>query len=60
MSRWVWLLLASGCVTSPSPESVACYSRCARYKDSCLLASTNAQQVQTCDERGALCSAGCP
>lgn len=60
----VWcvaVVLSTGCYVPPNEdqEQVRCYQACGREKDSCMLAATNAAQVQRCDERSSRCSAVC-
>jgi hypothetical protein len=47
------------CFVGPSPEKIACLQRCARQKDSCLLAASNATSIAVCDERSQACGDGC-
>jgi hypothetical protein len=52
-------LLSLSCEFGPSPERIACLQGCARDKDRCLLAATNAEGVITCDGHSRECNDTC-
>ena len=60
---WTWIVLGAsvlGCWLPPSEERLSCLNDCARKKDSCMLAASNAPAVQQCDWVGQRCSEVCP
>jgi hypothetical protein len=47
----------------PEPASPArrqCFHQCARDKDACVLAATNADALQACDDESRACGHRCP
>ena len=51
---------STGCRLGPSQQRIDCLQNCARYKDACILQSTTASAIQSCDTVAALCSQKCP
>jgi hypothetical protein len=43
----------------PTEAQLGCYQGCGSEKDACILAATNATQIQACDVRSSRCTATC-
>ncbi len=59
-SPWLVLVVGGACLFGPSPERLDCLERCAVAKDTCILATTTAPQIQVCDGHSRRCMEECP
>lgn len=50
---------ASSCA-HVNPDRAPCLDRCAKQKDTCILAASAPERVQECDAQDSTCVAACP